>query len=71
MARASAQRQVLLAAAQVISNIATIELPMLQWEELMPVLLQAMVQPEASPKYVLWCEIFRRVEVGEPMTFIC
>eukprot|EP00286_Rhodomonas_abbreviata_P024991 CAMPEP_0181308270 /NCGR_PEP_ID=MMETSP1101-20121128/11366_1 /TAXON_ID=46948 /ORGANISM="Rhodomonas abbreviata, Strain Caron Lab Isolate" /LENGTH=898 /DNA_ID=CAMNT_0023414627 /DNA_START=90 /DNA_END=2786 /DNA_ORIENTATION=- len=51
----STQRNVRLAAAQVISKIATIELPKLDnqgrcpWEELMPLLLQLVVQPEPGP----------------------
>mmetsp|Transcript_2838 Transcript_2838/g.6384 ORF Transcript_2838/g.6384 Transcript_2838/m.6384 type:complete len:900 (+) Transcript_2838:48-2747(+) len=54
----SLQRDVQLAAAQVISKIATIELPKKgpdgrsQWEELMPLLLQSVMQPEASPQGV-------------------
>jgi len=53
-ALSSLQRDVQLAAAQVISKIATIELPKTgpdgrsQWEELMPLLLQCVVHPEPS-----------------------
>lgn len=56
MALASGQMQVRLAAAQVISKIATIELPKVdgnnhsQWEDLMPTLLSAVVSPEATPQ---------------------
>eukprot|EP00283_Hemiselmis_rufescens_P010191 CAMPEP_0173432662 /NCGR_PEP_ID=MMETSP1357-20121228/10379_1 /TAXON_ID=77926 /ORGANISM="Hemiselmis rufescens, Strain PCC563" /LENGTH=901 /DNA_ID=CAMNT_0014397289 /DNA_START=64 /DNA_END=2769 /DNA_ORIENTATION=+ len=55
-ALSSLQRDVQLAAAQVISKIATIELPKTgpdgrsQWEELMPLLLQSVVQPEPTPQ---------------------
>mmetsp|Transcript_41446 Transcript_41446/g.110904 ORF Transcript_41446/g.110904 Transcript_41446/m.110904 type:complete len:733 (-) Transcript_41446:53-2251(-) len=51
----SGHKDVRLAAAQVISKIATIELPKRdgtgrsQWEDLMPTLLQWVVQPEMSP----------------------
>mmetsp|Transcript_3159 Transcript_3159/g.6379 ORF Transcript_3159/g.6379 Transcript_3159/m.6379 type:complete len:902 (-) Transcript_3159:347-3052(-) len=56
VALASGQKEVRLTSAQVISKIATIELPKVdgtgrsQWEELMPALLSYVVQPEATPQ---------------------
>eukprot|EP00960_Hanusia_phi_P018336 540786-Hanusia_phi.AAC.1 len=45
----SSQKDVRLASAQVISKIATIELPKQQWEDLVQALLSFVVKPEANP----------------------
>jgi hypothetical protein len=57
---------------QVISKIATIELPKSQWEELMPLLLQAVVQPEPTPEgwYLCWAPLWCTLQFEREMLAI-